>query len=146
VSPAIRPARASDAGAIARLCGELGYPATAVDIEVRRGAIEQSAEHVLLVAEVDADVVGWLHAGVSHAIEHERCVEIRGLVVDERARGQSIGAALVTAAERWTRMLGIAQVRVRSRDTRERAHRFYEREGYTAVKTSKVFEKHLEAE
>jgi GNAT superfamily N-acetyltransferase len=146
VSAAIRPARASDAATIARLCGELGYAATAVDIEVRRGAIEHSAEHVLLVAEADGEVTGWLHACVAHAIEHERCVEIRGLVVDERARGQRVGAALVAAAERWARTLGIMRVRVRSRDTRERAHRFYEREGYTVVKMSKVFEKPLEAE
>jgi len=32
---------------------------------------------------------------------------------------------------------------VRSRVARERAHRFYEREGYALVKTSHVFEKPL---
>jgi hypothetical protein len=32
---------------------------------------------------------------------------------------------------------------VRSRIVRERAHRFYEREGYELVKTSHVFEKPL---
>jgi hypothetical protein len=32
---------------------------------------------------------------------------------------------------------------VRSRVTRERAHQFYEREGYRLLKTSHVFEKRL---
>lgn len=142
----VRRALATDAGAIARLCGELGYSATAVDVEVRRGAIEHSPEHVVLVGESGGEVLGWLHACVAHAIEHDRAVEIRGLVVDERARGQKLGAALLAAAEHWSLALGIVQVRLRSRDTRERAHRFYEREGYAVTKTSKVFTKRLEGE
>jgi GNAT superfamily N-acetyltransferase len=141
----IRRAVATDAGAIARLCGELGYPATAVDIEVRRGAIEHSPEHEVLVADVDGHVLGWLHACVAHAMEYDRCAEIRGLVVDEQARGQRLGALLVAAAERWARTHGIGLMRVRSRDSRERAHRFYEREGYEATKLSKVFTKRLGA-
>jgi len=144
VSAHIRPALATDAEAIAHLCGELGYPATAVDIEVRRAAIGDSADHVLLVAEVDGAVLGWLHACVVHSIEYERLVEIRGLVVDARARSRALGRALLDEAERWARTRGVARMRVRSRVARERAHRFYERAGYVAVKQQKVFDKVLE--
>ena len=38
---------------------------------------------------------------------------------------------------------GIAIVRVTSRSTRADAHRFYLRDGYTEIKMSKVFEKHI---
>ena len=141
----IRVAQATDAEAIARLCGELGYPTTAVDVEVRRGAIEHSSEHRVFVTEVDGEVCGWLHACVAHAMEYDRFGEIRGLVVDERARGRRVGAELVAAAERWVRTLGITQMRVRSRDSRERAHRFYEREGYEVVKKQLAFVKQLES-
>ena len=139
----IRPAVATDAEAIARLCGELGYPATAFDIEVRRGAIEHLTEHALFVADVDGEVLGWLHACVAHGIEYDRCVEIRGLVVDERARGRRLGAGLLAEAERWALSLGIRTVRVRSRESRERAHRFYLREGYEIAKRQLAFVKHL---
>ena len=145
MSVVVRRALATDAEAIARLCGELGYAATAVDIEVRRGAIAGSPEHVLFVADLDGEVQGWLHACVAHAMEYDRCAEIRGLVVDERTRGRGVGAALVAAAERWALSHGIALMRVRSRDTRERAHRFYLREGYETTKKQLVFMKRLEA-
>lgn len=141
----VRAAVAADAEALARLSGELGYPTTATDVEVRRGAIEHSPEHALLVAEVDGDVLGWLHACVVHSIKYERYVEIRGLVVDARARSHSLGAQLLAEAERWARSHGIALVRVRSQVMRERAHRFYERAGYTAIKQQKVFDKRLGA-
>ena len=142
----VRRAHAADADAIARLCGELGYASTAVDVEVRRGAIAGSPEHELFVAELDGRVVGWLHACIAHAIEHDRCVEIRGLVVDEAVRSQSVGSTLLAAAERWARTHGVARVRVRSRDTRERAHGFYLREGYEVFKKQLVFMKTLDAE
>lgn len=141
----IRLATAQDAETIAHLCGELGYPATGVDIEVRRGAIAASPEHLLLVAETDGQVLGWVHASVMHAIEYERFVEIRGLVVDARARGRALGAQLVAAVERWALSHGVALVRVRSQVARERAHRFYERAGYVLAKQQKVFDKCLVA-
>ena len=146
MSTHVRAAAAVDAEAIARLCEGLGYVATAVEVETRRGAIAELPGHALFVADVDGAVRGWLHAAVSHAIHTDRCVEILALVVDETARSQSLGAQLVAAAERWAQAQGIPRMRLRSRDTRERAHRFYEREGYRTVKTSKVFEKRLESE
>jgi len=39
--------------------------------------------------------------------------------------------------------MGIAKVRVTSRSVRLDAHRFYQRDGYVEIKTSKVFEKVL---
>jgi hypothetical protein len=45
--------------------------------------------------------------------------------------------------EEWSRVKGLAVVRVTSRSTREAAHRFYLREGYRQTKTSAVFEKVL---
>ena len=48
----------------------------------------------------------------------------------KRHRSAGIGAALVEAAEAWARERGATAIIVRSRSTRERAHRFYERIGY----------------
>ena len=44
-------------------------------------------------------------------------------------------------AEEWAARHGCPRVRVRSNVIRERTHRFYERLGYRAVKSQKVFDK-----
>jgi GNAT superfamily N-acetyltransferase len=50
---------------------------------------------------------------------------------------------LVTRAEQWALSRGVKEMLVRSRISREDAHRFYLREGYERTKTSAVFGKHL---
>ncbi|HEV7490992.1 MAG TPA: GNAT family N-acetyltransferase, partial [Rhodanobacteraceae bacterium] len=62
---------------------------------------------------------------------------------EESARGGGIGDSLLRAGEDWARSVGCALVRVRSRDTRERAHRFYERAGYARNKVQLVLLKPL---
>ena len=60
-------------------------------------------------------------------LEHSDLAAIDGLVVDEDERSAGIGAELVAAGEAWARERGATAMTVRSRSTRERAHRFYER-------------------
>jgi len=61
------------------------------------------------------------------------------LVVDESARGEGIGRALVTAAEAYFAERGCALVEVTSNKRRTDAHAFYERLGYQG--TSERFAK-----
>lgn len=79
-------------------------------------------------------------------LEDGAFAELAGLVVDESVRGSGVGAALLAAAEDWARAQGFASMRVRSNVIRERAHRFYEREGYARIKAQAVFRKPLAAE
>jgi GNAT superfamily N-acetyltransferase len=65
------------------------------------------------------------------------------LVVDERARGAGVGRELVASAEAWAVARGCRRLTVATRITRERAHRFYLREGFSLDKTSHVFQKPL---
>ncbi len=76
-------------------------------------------------------------------LEEPPFAELAGLVVADSARGIGIGAALLAAAEAWARAAGFALMRVRSNVVRERAHRFYEREGYCRVKAQAVFHKSI---
>ncbi|HEU4665890.1 MAG TPA: GNAT family N-acetyltransferase [Dokdonella sp.] len=138
----VRAARTYDAGGIAALCGELGYPATRQQIVSRLAAIEAAGQGCVLVAEDAAGtLVGWLHVGQNVSLTSDAEGEILGLVVREDARGRGVGAALVAAAEAWSFAHGCARVRVRSRVERERAHRFYDRAGYAHVKTQVVLAK-----
>jgi GNAT superfamily N-acetyltransferase len=52
----------------------------------------------------------------------------------------------VSAAETWAAKRGAKRLRVRSNVMRERAHRFYERLGYTITKRQAVFDKDVEGE
>ncbi|MET0230253.1 MAG: GNAT family N-acetyltransferase [Rhodanobacteraceae bacterium] len=141
----IRAARTYDAPAIAELGGQLGYAANRQQIATRLAGIESERSSRVLVAEdATGSVIGWLHVASRTQLTEDACAEILGLVVDESARGAGIGAALIRAAEAWARAEGCTRMRVRSRETRERAHRFYEREGYERNKVQLVLHKALD--
>ena len=135
----IRCARTYDAAAIAALCGELGYPATRQQIVARLAAIENIVAKIFVAENAGGEVIAWLHAGVCAQLTGDDEAEILGLVVADSWRGGGIGRALVERAAAWAREHGCTRLRVRSRAERERAHRFYEREGFELVKTQRVF-------
>ena len=141
----IRPARAVDAAALADLTTQLGYPTRAPELAERLAMLD-GEEHVLFVAAGEEDqALGWIHVAIEVGLEHGRSAVIRGVVVDEGHRNDGIGVALLQAGEGWARDRGVNRMVVRSRIVRERAHRFYEREGYALEKTSHVFAKDLGA-
>jgi GNAT superfamily N-acetyltransferase len=140
----IRRARSSDAARIAELSGELGYPATAKDISQRMRKLKAGAPNALLVAESpDARIVGWAHLSVTHLVESGTRAELNSLIVADGQRSLGAGARLLAAAEAWARKHGCPSMSVRSNVVRERAHAFYEREGYEHYKTQKAFRKYL---
>jgi GNAT superfamily N-acetyltransferase len=53
------------------------------------------------------------------------------------------GARLLEVAEEWSRKQGCRSMSVRSNVIRERAHKFYERQGYEHYKSQKAFRKSL---
>ncbi len=128
----------TDAGAIAELCGVLGYR---VDPEHARARLAQRGEEdELFVAEEDGLAVGWIEVSVEHALTLTKpSVVVTGLVVAEPARGRGVGRALVERVGEWAREHGCRTVRVRSRVEREGAHRFYESLGFEHVKTQAAF-------
>jgi GNAT superfamily N-acetyltransferase len=139
----VRNAKRSDAKQIARLCGELGYPATPAQITARLSRLTPAARHAVFVAETRGGVVGWLHVSVSHLLESDVRAEVNGLIVAEGQRSAGAGAKLLEAAENWAQARRCRAMNVRSNVIRERAHKFYEREGYEHYKTQKAFRKRL---
>lgn len=139
----VRPARASDAAAVASLAEELGYPTAAPEIAERLAVLAASSNDAVLVAVLGLTPVAWIHVTLVTLLESPRHAEIRGLVVTEALRTRGIGAQLVAHAEAWAREHGVARIRVRSNALRERTHTFYERLGYRTTKSQKVFDKGL---
>ncbi|HET8925113.1 MAG TPA: GNAT family N-acetyltransferase [Candidatus Acidoferrum sp.] len=140
----IRRAKSGDAPRIAGLSGQLGYPATAEQIRERLQRIRPPSSHAIFVADSSKDgVVGWLHVSRQPLLETEVRAEVNGLVVAEGQRSLGAGARLLAAAEEWARKHGCKSMSVRSNVIRERAHKFYERNGYEHFKTQKSFRKPL---
>ena len=140
----IRPARSDDAAALAELSTQLGYPAAADTLSERLERVRGEGVGEVFVATVDGRVLGWTHVVPRLHLEEAPFAELAGLVVADGARGAGVGAALLSAAEQWAREHGFVHFRVRSNVVRERAHRFYLREGYVERKRQVVFDKTLD--
>ena len=132
-----------DASAVAALTQELGYEATMSDVRSRSGVLGADSDHALFVAEDRGKVIGWIHIHRACAIQAPDWGEIGGLVVAAGRHRGGVGRALIAAAEAWAEQHGLGTIRVRSRERRRDAHRFYESLGYGIVKTSLTFEKQL---
>ena len=140
----VRPAKESDAEALAHLACELGYPTTASQVLERLCAVKGDDSRETFVAADDrGKILGWIQVAEARSLESEPRAEITGLVVDSRHRGAGIGQQLVEQGEAWARAKGFEVIGVRSNVTRERAHSFYQRLGYAVVKSQKVFRKPL---
>jgi GNAT superfamily N-acetyltransferase len=140
----IRRAKSADAPRLAELSGQLGYPATAAQMRQRLRGIKPASQHAVFVAQSGKDgVIGWVHVSRQPLLEVEIRAEVNGLVVAEGQRSLGAGARLLAAAEDWARKHGCKGMSVRSNVIRERAHQFYERNGYEHYKTQKSFRKPL---
>lgn len=144
----IRRVRLADAEAVAVLSGQLGYEASPEELRQRIAKLadceDNQAVFVACMTGEDGRLVGWIDVATTYHLQSAPFVLIGGLVVQDGLRGLGIGKRLCEEAEAWTRTKGISIVRVTSRSTRPDAHRFYLRDGYTEIKTSKVFEKLLD--
>ena len=139
----IRHARKSDVPRLAELSGELGYPATAEEMKERFAQIKPAARHAVFVAELEKKVIGWIHVSVTPLLEVACRAEVNGLIVADGHRSSGAGAKLLEAAEKWARGKKCKSMSVRSNVIRDRAHAFYERQGYLHIKTQKAFRKPL---
>ena len=141
---AVRPMRLGDCAAVARLCDQLGYPATPAEVEQRFKRIAGRTDAAVFVAESpDHRVLGWVHVCGTDTVVSDAQAEVWGLVVDAGVRGQGLGRELLTAAEGWATGKGFSVMRVRSNTVRVEARRFYERVGYAVIKTQNAFRKML---
>jgi GNAT superfamily N-acetyltransferase len=139
----IRRATPEDVPALVELNRQLGYPTTEPELRHRLEPILASGEDTVLVAVAGGEPIGWVHVAVERGLAASDVAGLRGLVVNERHRSGGVGRELLRAAETWAREHRCSVITVRSRVARERAHRFYEREGFVHTKTSHVFEKLL---
>lgn len=133
----------ADAGWVAGLSAQLGYPVEAAGLALRFERLQNQPDNGVFAALLDASGVGWLHVYGLRLLETEGYAEIGGLVVDETVRRRGIGSALVRQAEQWAEGAGYRELRLRSGLHREGAHSFYRSLGYAQAKASYMFRKEL---
>jgi ribosomal protein S18 acetylase RimI-like enzyme len=88
---------------------------------------------VVLVAEKQAAVVGYVYAGLepqSWKELREACGFIHDVVVDERGRRGGVATALIEAAAAWLREQGAPRVILWTAHPNEAAQRLFERVGF----------------
>jgi GNAT superfamily N-acetyltransferase len=140
----LRPPLPADAPVLAALAGELGYPTTAEELLGRLAALHPTDAAVIVSTDANERPTGWCHVEMRRTLVEPQSALIVGLVIGDGHRSEGIGAELLAAAERWARARGCRRLVVATRITRERAHRFYAREGYLVDKTSYFLTKPLD--
>ncbi|GAA3614618.1 GNAT family N-acetyltransferase [Microlunatus ginsengisoli] len=125
----VRRAQSADRDQILTLAGDL-----ATSYEVQASVFGLVFETLLaaetarvLVAEKDAQIVGYLLAQLHHTFHaNGPVVWIEEVLVAASHRGSGVGRAMMSAAELWAHEEGCAYVALATR----RASGFYERLGY----------------
>jgi GNAT superfamily N-acetyltransferase len=135
----IRRARKSDLPRLQELYDQLhlkNYLSLRVPKPKLAAAFDRLARdrnHTILVAEVAGRIVGTCHVIVvphlGHALKPFAIVE--NVVVDANARSSGVGQHLMAAAGDLARRRGCYKMALTSNVARLRAHRFYERLGWT---------------
>lgn len=146
----IRLASHADAGSVAPLLTQLGYPVTPERLAARFERVVGSEVDTAWVAldpsgghgDRDGTVIGFAAGHLFWPYELDAPVaELTALVVDEERRGSGAGRALVAAFEDWVIAAGGIRASVATAFRREGAHAFYERLGYRQL--AKKYEKSL---
>jgi GNAT superfamily N-acetyltransferase len=131
----VRPAEARDAGRIAELFVQLGYPDAPAGLAQRLTALQANGAAEVLVAESGARVLGVLVMNVFSPLHVARpWAVISSLVVDQDTRSGGVGAALIARAQQAAEARGCAHLELSCSERRTRAHDFYVSQGFQEVR------------
>ncbi|SKB48782.1 GNAT family N-acetyltransferase [Dyadobacter psychrophilus] len=98
------------------------------------------------IAELGTNPVGMVSCHIQPLLHHAALVaEIQEMYVEPEFRSQQVGKALMLQVTNFAKSKGAIQIEVTSRNVREQAHRFYQREGFekSHVKLVRYFKNDL---
>ena len=128
----VRPAQIGDAGDVAVLLEELGYPCTRDEAVERISRVLHDPRLFLVVAEIEGAVCGLVSLDVRYSITRGAdLTRITALVVSANCSRQGIGRQLLREAEAIARRAQVARIEVTSNIRRDVAHAFYLGCGYS---------------
>jgi len=96
-------------------------------------AIEKDQNQELIVAEVDGEVIGILQLMFLPSVSYQggTRAQVESVRVTQQLRGRGIGVEIMKWAMERARQRGCHLMQLTSHKSREDAHRFYERLGFT---------------
>lgn len=96
------------------------------------GQIDGDSNHELIVAELDAQVVGTLHLMFLPSISFQGGLraQIESVRVDDTYRGRGIGSAMMKWGIERAKARGAHLIQLTTHASRQEAHRFYKRLGF----------------
>ena len=131
----VRDAALRDAPALYRLDRvSMGYDYPEEKTAAQLEKLLSSGRDKILVAEIDGQVVGYLHLVDYDLLYAGPMKNIMGIAVDPERRRMGIGRALLEAGEEWARANGAEGIRLVSGESRVGAHAFYRALGYEGNK------------
>jgi len=129
----VRTAELKDIPSLIRLFLQLGYPTEADSLKRHIGEAQSSMS--ILVAASEEEVCGVVVINfITPVHENGLWALISALVIDESARGGGTGQKLLLAAGQLAADKNCSQIELSSSETRVRAHKFYESNGYREVR------------
>ncbi|WP_428487788.1 N-acetyltransferase family protein [Rhodopila sp.] len=127
-----------------RLLSQLGYSIDVGEVRRRYGAVNQSSDHVLVVAEQGGFIIALCHMFARPALDKPPEAVVQALVVDQASRGNGVGKIMMETVESWAADHGFTSIALASHVSRSDAHAFYEAIGYRREATSYLFRKPIE--
>ncbi|SFM30451.1 N-acetylglutamate synthase, GNAT family [Paenibacillus sp. 1_12] len=113
-------------------------------IEEQIDKIRRDPNNFLFVNDEEGEILGTLTLNIClqalHGIRPYGVVE--NIIVHENHRGKNVGRELLQFVEDYCKSIDCHRIMLLSNSTRERAHQFFEREGYDGS-ISKGFKKYL---
>ncbi|GAA4107191.1 hypothetical protein GCM10022393_02290 [Aquimarina addita] len=141
----LRNAKITDADAISKLSGQLGYPSDSNITKNRLLTILNNDGHCVFVSINQKKVIGWIHGFYSLRVESDPFVEIGGLIVERDFRNNGIARKLVESVMNWGQERRCMKIRVRCNALRRESHEFYKKIAFTLDKEQKIFDRQLSA-
>lgn len=131
----IREAKLSDYNTIHELnLMSLGYDYELESTKENLKNILQSSYYKIFVAEIEKEVVGYIHGSNYDNTYSKPLKNIMGIAVKQNRQGNGIGRTLLEEIEKWAKEDGCMGVRLVSGLNRTNAHFFYKRCGYNQRK------------
>lgn len=141
---AVRRCDVTDAAALQHLSREaMGYDFPLSDTTAKLTKLLNDSTNLILVAELNGEVVGYIHAVDYDLLYAPHYKNIMGIAVLPEYRRQGIGKELLSAVEKWAGETGASAVRLCSGEERTDAHEFYKSLGYVNNKKQLNFSKQL---
>lgn len=136
-----RPARRADLPSIVRMLADddLGRQRERYEDPLPQSyfsafeQIENDPNHELIVAELDGEVIGTLHLMFLPSISFQGGLraQVESVRVDRKYQNRGFGSEMMEWAIERARARGARLVQLTTHKSREDAHRFYERLGFT---------------